>query len=152
MPVARMSREQIAAMFPNASRSLLEANAGPVAALSAAPPVLSSPNKLKRARQPNKTEARFGRILEARKERSEIRCYSFEAITLHWGDGMKYTPDWLVFLIDGPITCIEVKGGYKWQKDVIRYKGCSAQWRAQLPDVFAFELHEEKNGIWQRID
>lgn len=110
----------------------------------------SAVNKLKRARQPNKTETRFGLLLEARKLRGEIPLYAFEAITLHWGDGMKYTPDWVVFSL--PILCIEIKGGYKWQKDVVRYKGCSAQWRAQLPDVFAFEMHEEKNGVWQRID
>lgn len=124
--------------------------------LTATPAVSESPpasrNQLKRARQPNKTEAEFGRILEARKLRGEIRFYSFEAITLQWGDGMKYTGDWVVFTDGAPITLIEVKGGYKWQKDVIRYKGCSAQWRAQLPDVFAFEMHEKKNGIWQRID
>lgn len=146
-----MTREQIAAMFPNASRSLFEANAGLVeTGAPAAPPVLSSPNKLRRARQPNKTESRFGLLLEARKLRGEIPFYAFEAITLHWGDGMKYTPDWVVFSL--PILCIEVKGGYKWQKDVVRYKGCSAQWRAQLPDIFGFEMHEEKDGIWQRID
>jgi hypothetical protein len=60
---------------------------------------------------------------------------------------MKYTADWALFT-SPIITLIEVKGGYKWQKDVIRYKGCSAQWRA----FFAFEMHEKKNGVWQRID
>lgn len=113
---------------------------------AAVPLVEKSPNRLRRARQPNKTEAEFGRILEARHLRGEIPFYSFEAITLQWGDGMKYTADWVVFA--APITLIEVKGGYKWQKDVIRYKGCSAQWR----DFFDFEMHEKKNGIWQRID
>lgn len=61
---------------------------------------------------------------------------------------MKYTADWTVFALGQPILLIEVKGGYKWQKDVIRYKGCSAQWR----EFFQFEMHEKKNGVWQRID
>jgi hypothetical protein len=105
-------------------------------------------HKLHRARQPNKTEAEFGHILDARLARGEHLFHAFEAITLQWGDGMKYTADWPVFQLTGRILLIEVKGGYKWQKDVIRYKGCSAQWR----DYFDFEMHEKKNGIWQRID
>lgn len=143
-----MSREQIAAMFPNASRSLLEANEPAPAQVPAATPEPMSRNQLRRARSPNKTESEFGRILEAHKQRGEIRHYSFEAITLQWGDGMKYTGDFAVWNCDGTIKLIEVKGGYKWQKDVIRYKGCSAQWR----DFFDFEMHEKKNGVWQRID
>lgn len=111
-----------------------------------AEPLPTSRHQLRRARQPNKTESEFGRLLESRKLRGEFPFYAFEAITLQWGDGMKYTGDWVIFA--ARITLIEVKGGYKWQKDVIRYKGCSAQWR----EFFDFEMHEKKNGIFQRID
>jgi len=101
-----------------------------------------------KGRQPNKTESEFGLILEARKRRGEIIAYAYEGLSLRWGGGMRYTPDWVVFIEDAPIKLIECKGGYIWPKDLIRFKGCRAQW---CGSYFDFEMHQKKEGSWIRL-
>src|SRR3982750_3346087 len=51
--------------------------------------------KLRRSRQPNKTEAEFGRMLEARRLKGEFVTVEFESVRLKVGDGCYYTPDYL---------------------------------------------------------
>jgi len=99
-----------------------------------------------KGRQPNKTEAEFGLILEAQKRRGELIHYVYEGITLKWS-GMKYTPDYIVFIDDAPIKLIEVKGAHIWDRDIVRFKGCRAQWEA----YFDFEMHQRKEGSWTRL-
>lgn len=108
-------------------------------------PVVEVPKP--RGRQPNKTEAEFGLILEALKRKGDIIAYSYEGLSLRWGGGMRYTPDWVVLIEDAPIKLIECKGGYIYPQDMIRFKGCRAQWDGR----FDFEMHQKREGTWQRI-
>jgi len=100
-----------------------------------------------KGRQPNKTEAEFGLILEAMKRRGDIVDYFYEGITLRWGGGMRYTADFSVIIEDASIKLIETKGGYIWPKDLIRFKGCREEWKT----YFDFEMHQKKEGSWTRL-
>lgn len=58
----------------------------------------------------NKTEARYAReILEVRLRGQDILWYRFEALKLQLGDGLTYTPDFIVVGNDGGIECHECK-------------------------------------------
>lgn len=119
----------------------------------------------------NGTETAYSLILEAMKRRGDIIEWRFEGISLAWGvdprtgKPMYYTPDFWV--LDGTISkesdlsatwnvmppveytkvrLIEVKGAHIFAKDLIRFKGCRAEW-----PMFAFELHQKKGGEWNRI-
>jgi hypothetical protein len=133
-------------------------------------------NALKGRKSPqmNKTEAEFGRILEAQKQRGEIVEYRHQGIRLSWGidpgteKPMWYTPDFYVVesaekLLLGKaispdrgifwtlgIKIIEIKSGArasKTDKDRGRFRGCRACW-----PMFQFELWEKKAGQWKRIE
>ncbi len=104
--------------------------------------------KLRKRREPNKTEAEYGRILEALKTRGEIRDYKYEGLTLHWGGGMRYTPDWVTRGYHGQITLIEIKGPHVWSRDLVRFKGCRAEWE---PFGFHFQMQQKTKGEWRRI-
>lgn len=113
--------------------------------------------KLKQHRQPNETEKRYGLVLEAMKRRGEIVYYGFEEITLRWAD-MLYTPDFFVIrqLAEnhterggGPLieaVYIEVKGSWKWQKDVVKFKAARGRFTwAQ------FEMWDYVDGRWTQL-
>ncbi len=70
---------------------------------------------------------------------------------------MVYTPDFVVFGmpvlntetggdVPSQLKFIEVKGAHIWAKDLVRFKGCRAEW-----PMFEFEMHQKKGGQWQRI-
>ncbi len=99
-------------------------------------------------RQMNKTEASFALILEAQKRRGEIVHYVYEGITLKWGDVMRYTPDFIVFTEGEIDKLIEVKGGFIRDRDLVRFKGCRAEWKTW----FDFELWQKKAGSWTRLE
>lgn len=147
MPVVRlghlMSRDQIASMFPNASRSLLEANGAVTLPNSARLP--ESRPKISRPKM-TKTEADFGRILEARKARGEIISYQFHGLTLRWSDGTRYTPDWVALerIADcshHQVVCYETKGGYIFPGAKRRFKEA----RDQNPWA-QFQMWQKKAG------
>ncbi len=122
-------------------------------------PVADSRLKIKKSRM-NKTEAEYALILEAMKRRGEIVSYRPFGMTLEWGidpktnKPMRYKPDFVVVNawadVDRPqcvnIKIVEIKGAHIWAKDLIRFKGCRAEW-----PVFEFEMHQKKGGQWQRI-
>ena len=96
-------------------------------------------------------------MLEAQKRNGEILRYEFEGIRLRWAD-MRYTPDFIVLVgkdaySDGHATfyqgyqtkLIEVKGGYVWDRDIVRYKGARSYW----PE-FAFEMWQKTKAGWNR--
>lgn len=115
--------------------------------------VIPHPEKtLRHAKAPNKTEAEYGRILEAMKQRGEIIRYEYEGITFRWLD-MRYTPDW--FVVDDRLNtqpyfyqfkAIEVKGAHIFDRDIVRFKGARAMW----PEI-QFEMHQKKEGVWTRL-
>lgn len=119
-------------------------------------PLLSIPRS-----KMNKTETEFSRILESRKQRGEILSWVREGIRLRWGDCMHYKADFAVRSIklvgDGscepeikeePITLIEVKGGHIRYQDLVRFRGCRAEWKKW----FRFELWRKSAGQWQRLE
>ncbi len=122
-----------------------------------ATPKASEPPKLPKPRQ-NATEREYGLILEAMKRRGDILDYRPFGIKLEWGADpvtgkpMVYSPDWTVFHwpveqnTDVCLHLVEVKGGYIFPKDLIRFKGCRAAW-----PMFTFALHQKAEGTWRRI-
>lgn len=142
-------------MFPKGSKSFFEANnVLPIEGKQKADQKLIAETlgKIRVPKAPNKTEAEYGRILEAMKRRGEILRYEYVGITLRWAD-MRYTPDFVVFLPRMfaafrllSIKLIEIKGGHIWDRDIVRFKGARAYW----PE-FQFEMHQKKGGIWTRI-
>lgn len=106
----------------------------------------------------NKTEREYSFILAAMKLRGEIIEYRFEGISLSWGLDpetqklMWYTPDFYIVTDvdqDGEypgILLIEVKGPHIFAQDLIRFKGCRAEW-----PMYRFEMHQKKDGKWLRL-
>ena len=71
-------------------------------------------------------------------------------MSLRWGKCMTYKPDFLgaVGLVGSqrPVL-VEVKGGHIFDRDIVRFKGCAAEWGW----LFAFELWQWKNRDWKRL-
>lgn len=105
----------------------------------------------RRAKPPamNKTEQDFERILRARKERGEILTYKFQGMRLLWGDCMYYKADFVARGADGVTYLYEIKGGHIWSRDLVRFRGCRAEW---TPYHFEFELWQRKRGQWTRLE
>lgn len=98
----------------------------------------------------NDTESRFALILEAKKRRGEILDFRYEGMALRWGvttEGqyMSYCADFTVFDSEG-ITLIEVKGAHIRDRDIVRYRGCRADW-----PQFRFEFHQYSKGEWRKV-
>jgi hypothetical protein len=103
--------------------------------------------KLRKKRTMNQTEARFAAILDARKTTGEVISWRYEGIRLKWGGDMHYTGDFIAFLTcSAKPTIYEVKGAHIYDRDLVRFKGCRAEW----PE-FAFEMWQWKNKTWTRI-
>lgn len=134
---------RLIARFPNASRSTLEANAVAVPVVSVTE--LSSEPKRK-TREPNKTEQRFLDILAAQQRRGDIVSYRYEGMALKWGDCMSYCPDAVVIPNEGKWMMIELKGAHIRSRDMVRFKGCRAEW----PE-FDFAMWQWKSGEWTRL-
>lgn len=168
-----MNPHQLKRFFPNASVSVLAANAsdyGPgmpsespqsvsKATLSTETPKSAQKpaNPKKRRGAMNRTEARYAAILEYRKLSNEIDSYRFEGVRLTWGkddktgEAMRYCPDFFVdsgwLGMQGPrFQCIEVKGAHIRDRDIVRFKGCRAEW----PE-FEFIMVQWKNGEWKKL-
>jgi hypothetical protein len=111
--------------------------------------------KLRTAREMNQTEREFSFILEAQKTKGEIVRWVFEGVTLKWGGGMRYKPDFFVLVASGVkvgvqrighFRCVEVKGAKIWPNDITRFKGARAEW----PEI-EFEMHQKLEGAWNRL-
>jgi hypothetical protein len=104
----------------------------------------------------NKTEKAFGLILEARKRRGEVIEYKPFGIRLEWGahpDTGKpqvYSPDYTVWEVAAVfLKVVECKGPHIFPKDLIRFRGCRAEWGMW----FRFEMwQKDKAGVWRRIE
>lgn len=95
----------------------------------------------------NQTEREFAALLNARWLEGKIKGWIFQGIRLAWGDGMIYKPDFAVLQLNDRITIVEVKGGHIWSRDIVRWKGCRAQWK----DFFDFEIWQKEGGRWTQI-
>jgi hypothetical protein len=102
--------------------------------------------KLRRSRAPNKTEAEFGRMLEARRHKGEFLTVEFEALKLKVGDGTYYTPDWFCHTLFARPAIFEVKGKHRWDDAIVKYK--AAKERYTWAD---FEMWEKSSDGWRLI-
>lgn len=108
-------------------------------------------NVRKGGKMPNQTEARMLAICEARKRAGEIDSYRYEGLTLRWGrdaktgQAMNYTPDVVTFK-GKDCTLIECKGAHIYERDLVRFKGCRAEW-----SEYTFELWQYKKGAWTKV-
>jgi len=119
--------------------------------------ILARPVKMTRP------EREYGLILEAMKRHGDVVDYRFQGMSLAWGADpetgrlMRYKCDWLVIdavreeprmsvKLMASVKLIEVKGAHIWPKDLIRFKGCRAEW-----PMFKFEMHQLIKGEWRRI-
>jgi hypothetical protein len=151
------------------SKGCLALNPGLSKALSAAPRMTASAvldvsggsdtprgrSKRRKRREMNRTEEEFSRYLQSLKDRGEIYNFSFEGMTLRWGDEtapLSYTADFMaVKNVQGVIaptlslTFYEIKGGFAWREGVLRFKAA----KAAFP-LFEFCLYEKGTDGWQK--
>jgi hypothetical protein len=72
----------------------------------------------------------------------------YQPIRLRWGGNMHYKPDFGIRLRStGAMRLIEVKGPHIFSRDIVRFKGCRAEWQ----DLFSFEMWQVDSGIWRQI-
>lgn len=96
----------------------------------------------------NGTEAEFEVLLKAQVAEGAIDDYRFQGTRLRWGGGMYYKSDFTTRRSDGVITVIEVKGPQIWDRDIVRFKGCRAEWK----EWFIFEMWQrDANKTWSRL-
>lgn len=102
-----------------------------------------------------KPEREYGLILEAMKRKGEVVDYRFQGMSLAWGKDpesgilMRYKCDYVVILDSefyARFKIIECKGPHIYPQDLIRFKGCRAEW-----PMFQFEMWQLTATGWQRI-
>lgn len=98
-------------------------------------------------RKRTKTEFQYSLILARDLRAGLIHSFQEQSLTLVIGDGCRYTPDFSVWLPDGTLKCIEVKGPYIRDDALVKYKSAARQY----PKI-AFELWQRtKEAGWTRL-
>ena len=82
--------------------------------------------------------------------RGDIRNVRPFPLVLHWGldaEGhyMTYSPD-LSYEIEGRMILVEVKGAHVRSRDIVRFKGCRAEW-----PQYGFEMWQWADRQWTRV-
>lgn len=90
----------------------------------------------------NKTEAAYAQLLELRRHAGEIADWKFESLKFRLADRTWYTPDFVVWLRDGGIECVEVKG---FVEDDAAVKFKVAQ---EMYPQFRFRMVFRRRGEW----
>jgi hypothetical protein len=91
----------------------------------------------------NRTEAAYGRVLEARRLAGEVAWYRFEGLKLRLADATFFTPDYAVMLADGTMELHEVKG--HWTDDArVKIKVAADQYPFRFVAVRA-----GRGGAWE---
>jgi hypothetical protein len=120
-----------------------------VTEVSVVVPVAGQAEK-KAAKQPNKTEAAYGRLLRLEFSGADVRYEAMSLILNLDGERFRYSPDWSVFLPDGGILCVEVKNAGFKHASYGRSKLAFASARVQWP-MFSFRWASLDSGTW-RVD
>lgn len=111
-----------------------------------------APKPFRQAKQPNKTESEFGRILEARKLRGEFDSVTFEAVKLRIAGNCYYAPDYMAVHMHRlgnvypVITFFEVKGAHIWDDSKVKFRAA-----AERHSWAEFQMWQKKQGEWRRI-
>lgn len=109
------------------------------------------PHRVKKARwrpkkepgRMNQTEKRFEQnVLWTRQLAGEVSHWWYETLKFRLADKTFYTPDFVVFLPDGSIECIDVKGSGGWEEHTRIKMKVAAE---QFPE-FAWLGYEESKG------
>lgn len=99
-----------------------------------------------RTGEQNKTEAEYGRILEARKQTGEIAWYAFEGITFKLAADTRYTPDFAVMLTSGEMEMHEIKG--RWMDDAkVKIKVAADKFPFRF--IAVYKLNKKDGGGWR---
>ena len=104
-----------------ASRSRQEPGPCPTPARG---PERQKAGKPAKRKAPNKTEAEYARILEAKRQAGEIRAIlGHESVKIHIGEvRCWYTPDFPVILNSGRLEFHEVKGAHVWDDARVKFQ------------------------------
>lgn len=94
----------------------------------------------------NKTELAFGRRLEAEKRAGKIRSYKFNALKFRLADACFYTPDYVIWQLNGMVKLVEVKGGFIREDSLIKFKVAR-----EMYSEFNWEMWQSVKGRWERI-
>jgi len=94
-------------------------------------------------RKTSKTEAEWGRILQARRQYGEYTHVGHEEITLLLGHQCRYTPDY--FTVDwSGIQLWEVKGAFIREDSMVKLRAAAARY-----PMFRFVLAQKRDGQWE---
>lgn len=98
----------------------------------------------------NKTEAKYAEALQARKLAGEIEEWYFEGSTFKLAADCRYTPDFEVYLADGSIEYVDVKGsGPIDPKSRVKIR-MAAQLRPWFRWVMEQQQTVKNGGGWKR--
>ncbi len=103
----------------------------------------------------SKWESLYSVELEWQRKAGEITVWFYEPITFHLTessivDGKRvraitYTPDFVCWLPDGRMRCVEIKG-YRRTKDINRFKQAKDRFRH-----IEFVMVKRENNSWKRL-
>lgn len=102
--------------------------------------------KGKRRKEMNKIEAEFAMFMEDLLRKGNIQRYEYEGLTLRWPDGMRYTPDFVIYHVYRlpRISLIEIKGAFAWQKDIVKFRAAKAYW-----PMYQWEFWSKTSTGWE---
>ena len=109
-------------------------------------PTQGSGKKPRQAKEPNKTEADFHRILESRQRHGEFETIMFEGCKLRIGPNCYYSPDFMAINYEGRVTFFEVKGGHIWDDSKVKFKAAK-----EKHSWAKFQMWQRKRSEWRQI-
>lgn len=103
-----------------------------------------------RPSEPNKTELEAAAIyIEPRRLVGEVRRYRAHGMTLLLADRLRYTPDWVIWLPDGRIEFMEVKGGHIHDDALAKFKMAVEQFPEHT--FYWAQKLKAKQGGWKLV-
>jgi hypothetical protein len=96
----------------------------------------------------NKTEEAYAEILQARKLAGEVIRWEFESITFKLAPDTRFTPDFAVWLADGSMEFVDVKGAGPISETSRVKAKCAAEKFPQFK--FVIEQRLAKRAGWKR--
>lgn len=85
-------------------------------------------------------------MLESRLRNGEFSAFGFEAMRLEIGDGVTYTPDFVVWKHDGTLLFIEVKGPRIEEDSIVKWKSAKGRYK-----LAKWEMWQLAMGEWTQI-
>lgn len=136
----RITEEQYAEMMRDRRVSQKKTESQPVEELSSVKPIPAQ----KESKQPNKTEAEYGRLLRL----EFVAEPRYEAITFKLRNSHRYTPDYIIEQNNGNLLCVEVKNANYKHASYGRSKMAFAQCKIDFP-MFDYRWAEKTKEGWK---